>query len=124
MRRDRRAAKIRPVKARSAGWCLALFAIVFALVLKGAIPLFASWSAHLQGKGVAEVCDVYGVTVPGADGHAMHAMHGAHAMHGMPTSSQGSGDAPNPHDPGRHAGDHCALGALVGYLPASTSRAA
>jgi hypothetical protein len=36
------------------------------LLLKSAVPLFASHAAHLQGKGVAEVCAIYGVALPAA----------------------------------------------------------
>jgi len=80
------------------------------LLLKSAVPMFASLAAHLQGKGVAEVCAVYGVALPGPrsalvdagaaagavavavrgdDGHALHrhlghAMHGDHAAAGAP----------------------------------------
>ena len=112
---------------------LPLLAFVIALVLKGAIPLFASWSAHLQGKGVAEVCDVYGVALPrvagttsAPDEHAMHAMHAMHSMHdgsavhGMQHNlhsapSHDHGDGPHRPDSGSHAGDHCVLGALVAF---------
>ncbi len=82
MRRHRRAATIRPVTARRPGSPLTLLAFGFALLLKGAIPLLASWSAQLQGKSVAEVCDVYGVELPGRGAHDGHAMHRVHAMHG------------------------------------------
>ncbi len=122
------------MKARSIGSRLALFAFVLALLLKSAIPLFASWSAQLQGKAVAEVCDVYGVALPaqaGHVGHDMHAMHGAHAMHAIHAmASEHPDDAPpHRHDPSSHAGDHCVLSGLVAFagvagdLPALPSAA-
>ncbi|MEO8311749.1 MAG: hypothetical protein ABI520_11290 [Caldimonas sp.] len=101
------------MNARRPSSRLAVLAFVCALVLKGAIPLFASWSAHLQGKGVAEVCDVYGIALPGQGVHDMHAMHGMHTMKGSPSPT--SGDEPRRHEPAGHSGDHCVLGALVAF---------
>ena len=109
------------MNARSAGSRLALLAFVVALLLKGAVPLFASWSAHLQGKGVAEVCDVYGVALPARTDPAMHAKHGMHAMHGMPAAPA---EAPHRHEPGSHSGDHCVLGALVAFASGGSDAAA
>jgi hypothetical protein len=44
---------------------LTLWGFAAALVLKSAVPMLAAASAGLQGKPVAEICDVYGVaTLP------------------------------------------------------------
>jgi len=50
----------------SSRWALWLFAA--ALLLKAAMPLLASASAHAQGKAVVEVCTVYGVSLVALDG--------------------------------------------------------
>jgi hypothetical protein len=79
---------------------LTVWTFAGALLLKSAVPMFASLAAHLQGKGVAEVCTIYGVALPrmaavsaheavapgqaeahGHDGHAMHGDHGAAGAH-------------------------------------------
>lgn len=112
---------MRPVKARRAAARLPLLAFVVVLVLKGAIPGLAAWSAHLQGKGVAEVCDVYGVALPGQAAHGTHGMldqPGLHAMHAMPSERPGEAP-PHRHDPGSHAGDHCVLSGLVAFAGAA-----
>jgi hypothetical protein len=87
-------------------------AVVFVLLLKAAVPLLASVAADLQGKGVAEICDVYGVALPshtpmsaGAHAHHHHAHHGA------------GGDPTAPSPSGLHRGDHCALTALSVFAP-------
>ena len=107
-----------PVTARRPGSRLALLAFVFALVLKSAIPLFASWSAHLQGKAVAEVCDVYGVELPGRGTgalHGTHAIHAMHATHAMNGAAHEPDHVPHRHDPASHSGDHCVLSVLVAF---------
>lgn len=47
-------------------WALWVFAAV--LLLKAAMPMLASASAHAQGKAVVEVCTVYGVSLVALDG--------------------------------------------------------
>jgi hypothetical protein len=74
----------------SSRWAIWAFAV--ALLLKAAVPLLASVSAHVQGKALVEVCTVYGVATVALDG-------------------QGSRPAPE-HTAG-HAGDHCALAGLM-----------
>ena len=78
----------------SSRWALWIFAA--ALVLKAAMPLLASASAHAQGKTLVEVCTVYGVSlVPlGGDGHAHAPEH-------------------SPDHPSDHGSEHCALTALT-----------
>jgi hypothetical protein len=49
----------------------AFWALVFALLLKGAVPLLAAASAQVQGRTLVEVCTVYGVATVdlGAEDH-------------------------------------------------------
>lgn len=89
----------------------ALWAAVFALLLKGAVPMFAATAAQLQGVPVAEVCPVYGVALAAAqvshgshDEHAHH-QHAHHHEHGGGQDHQG-------HQMAAH-GDHCALTGLA-----------
>lgn len=72
------------IRSRFALW---LFAC--ALLLKAAVPLLASASAEAQGKALVEVCTVYGVKTIVLDGE------------------------PAPDHQATHAGDHCALSAVV-----------
>ena len=90
---------------------LALWGIVFALLLKAAVPMLASTAAQWQGKPLAEVCTVYGVATV--------------------TLAAGGGE-PQPGHAGKHGGDHCALSAVGGLAvlqvhvvawPAQTPRA-
>jgi hypothetical protein len=74
-----------------------------ALILKSAMPFLASASAERQGKALAEICTVYGVSLD------------AHAAHRHPPSHE-RGDA-------SHGSDHCALAALA-VLAMSTPPAA
>lgn len=77
--------KLRTASNRWAAWAFAL-----ALLLKAAMPMLASGSAHLQGKALVEVCTVYGVATVAPD----------------------AGDAG--HEPAAgHASDHCALSGLT-----------
>ncbi|MGY4827405.1 DUF2946 family protein [Sphaerotilaceae bacterium SBD11-9] len=71
---------------------LTLWAAVFALLLKAAVPLLASASAQAQGKALVEVCTVYGVATVALDD---------------------GGSQPAPEHATAHAGDHCALNALA-----------
>lgn len=78
----------RPVCARfSSRFALWLFAC--ALLLKAAVPLLASASAEARGLALIEVCTVYGVKTIALDGE------------------------PAPDHAATHAGDHCALSAVM-----------
>lgn len=87
--------------ASSSRW--AAWAVALVLLLKAAVPLLATASAHAQGKTLVEVCTVYGVATVALDGQ----------------------DPAPAHDPATpHAAEHCALGSLValgatGSLPAA-----
>jgi len=75
--------------------------LILLLLCNAAVPLMASAAAGLQGKPVAEICDIYGVALPSqvaareldstpksqasADPH-----HGHH--HHKPASSESHGD--------------------------------
>ena len=74
----------------SSRWAIWAFAMV--LLLKAAVPLLASASAHVQGKALVEVCTVYGVATVVLDGQ---------------------GSQPAPEHVAGHAGDHCALTGLL-----------
>ncbi|MGH8797087.1 MAG: hypothetical protein ACREXI_08540, partial [Caldimonas sp.] len=88
---------------------------VFVLLLKAAVPLLASVAAQAQGKGVAEICDVYGVALPThqarAD-HPEHAHHAGHAGHAIDAGHAGHAGHGEPGSDSRHRGDHCVLTAL------------
>jgi hypothetical protein len=73
-----------PFSSRFALW---LFAC--ALLLKAAVPLLASVSAEARGLALVEVCTVYGVKTVALDGE------------------------PAPEHQATHAGDHCALSAVM-----------
>lgn len=120
----------RPYSSR---WALWVFAA--ALLLKAAMPLLATLSAHVQGKAVAEVCSVSGVaTVPlSGDGQPLASSLDTHAgsSHHPPAHGQGNAhqsaqeSAPeNPHGSGQdhapdHGGGHCALTALTALAAAA-----
>jgi hypothetical protein len=74
--------------SRWAAWAFAV-----ALLLKAAVPLLATASAHVQGKSLVEVCTVYGVATVAVDERQGGAPP---SEHGLP-----------------HAAGPCALGALV-----------
>ena len=63
---------------------IALWAAVFSLLLKAAVPLLAATAAEWRGVPVASVCAIYGVAMPTLPdgGHAAHAGHSGHAEHG------------------------------------------
>jgi hypothetical protein len=67
----------------------ALWLFACALLLKAAVPLLASASAEAQGKALVEVCTVYGVKTIALDGEPAHEQKAT------------------------HAGDHCALSAVM-----------
>ena len=96
---------------------------VFVLLLKAAVPLLASVAAQVQGKGVAALCDVYGVALPSQQAHAGHAEHAHHAGHAGHASDIGHAGHAGHSEPGsdsRHRGDHCVLTALSALVtPAS-----
>ncbi len=71
----------------------AVWGFTLALLLKAAVPLLATASAELQGKALAEVCTVYGVTTVALDG-------------------PDSGPQPE-HRSAAHGGEHCTLTALM-----------
>ncbi len=78
----------------------AAWAFAFALLLKAAMPLLATGSAHAQGKALVEVCTVYGVaTVPLDAGDSLPGHEGT---------------------PG-HGGEHCALNGSVAMAGADLS---
>ena len=78
----------------------ALWVAVCALLLKAAVPMLATASAHMQGKTLVEVCTVYGVSTVALNDDT------------APASSDHA--AP-------HAADHCALTALVALDAPSAS---
>jgi hypothetical protein len=75
--------------------------LILLLLCNAAVPLMASAAAGLQGKPVAEICDIYGVALPSpvaareldstpksqasADPH--HGHHGVHVGHAAPDPS-------------------------------------
>jgi hypothetical protein len=77
----------------SSRWTLWVFAA--ALLLKAAMPMLASASAHAQGKAVVEVCTVYGVSLVALDGQEP-----------VPASDHLAD----------HGDQHCALGALTALI--------
>jgi len=86
------------------------------LLAKGAVPFMASAAAQLHGKGVADICPIYGVALPAApsvDPHASH-HHLHHASHGDAAAApHDSSDGPVRHD--TRGGDHCVLTALATF---------
>jgi hypothetical protein len=72
------------------------------LLLKAAMPMLASASAHAQGKAVVEVCTVYGVSLVALDGQDT---------------------APAPDHLASHGDQHCALSALTALIEAPTGLA-
>ena len=74
----------------SSRWALWAFAV--ALLLKAAMPMLASASAHAQSKAVAEICTVYGVSLVALDGQD---------------------HAPVPDHSAEHGSEHCAISALT-----------
>jgi hypothetical protein len=77
----------------SSRWALWVFAA--ALLLKAAMPMLASASAHVQGKAVVEVCTVYGVSLVALDAQD---------------------PAPAPDHLADHGDQHCALNALTALI--------
>jgi hypothetical protein len=95
------------MRARSPSSRFVLWAAMFALLLKAAVPLLASVAAQARGVPVAEVCAVYGVALPAA--HDAHAGHHHHAQHEAPSTGQEH----ERHGLVTHGGDHCALQGLA-----------
>jgi len=99
------------------------------LLAKSAVPFAASAAAQLHGKGVAEVCPIYGVALPVApavDPHAAHHHHAAHPVDAAAAphdgATPGSGDGPARHD--ARGGDHCVLTALATFAADTAAAAA
>ena len=98
----------------------ACWTVCLALVLGSLMPLLAAVAADLQGKPIAEVCEVYGVALPAppdaglADPHAHHHGHhpGADPVPASLLPQEGAGPSHSSH---KHSADHCALTALVVY---------
>jgi hypothetical protein len=85
---------------------IVLWAAVCALVLKAAVPMLAAGAAGLRGVPVAQVCAVYGVTLPAdSAGHHHHHAHGDAQHPGQ--------DDHGSHSDAAHGSDHCALTALA-----------
>jgi hypothetical protein len=99
---------MKPMSSRSRASRFALWAAVFALLLKAAVPAFAAMAAQRQGVPVAEVCPVYGVSLVPA--HAAQAEHAHHHHHGH--EHGGKTEDHKAHELAAH-GDHCALTALA-----------
>ena len=74
-----------------------MWALTLALLLKAAMPMLASASAHAQGKAVVEVCTVYGVSLVALDG-------------------QDQTPAPATDHLAAHGDQHCALSALTALV--------
>ena len=89
--------KFRRVSSR---WALWVFAA--ALLLKAAMPMLASASAHAQGKAVVEVCTVYGVSQVALDGQDPAPASDHLVVHGDP---------------------HCGLSALTALIEAPADAA-
>jgi hypothetical protein len=77
----------------------ALWAMACVLLLQSAMPFLARAAAQVQGRTLVEICTVYGVStvVLDADGQAVPS---------------------DPHQGLGHAGEGCALGALIGFVDA------
>ncbi|MEO6743131.1 MAG: hypothetical protein ABIN08_01480 [Caldimonas sp.] len=89
--------------------------LILLLLCNAAVPLMASAAAGLQGKPVAEICDIYGVALPGqiatgirdgslkpqgaADPH--HGHHGVHVGHVAPDPSAADGSSFSTNDEAR-----------------------
>jgi hypothetical protein len=98
-----RSGTIAAVKFRhtSSRWALWVFAA--ALLLKAAMPMLASASAHAQGKAVVEVCTVYGVSLVALDGQD---------------------PVPAPDHLAEHGAQHCALSGLTALIEPPIAAAA
>jgi hypothetical protein len=103
---------------------LTLWAFAAALVLKSAVPMLAAAAAGLQGKPVAEICEVYGVDTSLAGVQAagertiepVAAMAHHHGHDHVAAVAQPRSDMPQPapgHHHVGHASDHCALTGMV-----------
>ncbi|MEO7336348.1 MAG: hypothetical protein ABIV63_07195 [Caldimonas sp.] len=109
--------------ARLTQWTLHV--AVFALMLKAAVPLLASAAAQLQGKATADVCDVYGVALPGrtttrAHGTNATAGRGEAPANATATAAAAGLDANDPHAAHRHMAHqpgHAEPGALLAHAP-------
>jgi hypothetical protein len=88
-----------------------VFVAVMALWLNAAIPMLASAAAQRQGKTVAQICHVYGVSIVAPT--PAHEHHGSDADAAPPADPSSDGELPAlaAHD------DHCALTALAALAP-------
>jgi hypothetical protein len=84
---------------------LALWSVIFALLLKGAVPMLAAVAAQMRGVPVADLCTIYGVALPPSTGHQHH--HAGHSGGRHGHQDHGSDSAAG------HSADHCALNALA-----------
>ena len=94
---------------------IALWAAIFSLLLKAAVPLLAATAAELRGVPVASVCAIYGVAMPalsgvggdaahgGQSGHAEHAGHTEHGAHAEHTGHSEHLAHAGPQEPPAHA---------------------
>ena len=80
-----------------------------ALLLKGAVPMFAAWAAALQGVPLVEVCPIYGVASPKPRADVVDPVHAGHAD--MAAGHHSPDEDTSHHRV--HTGDHCALVALT-----------
>lgn len=90
------------MRLRSLASRAALWAAVFAIVLRAGMPMLAVTAAQLNRVPVGEVCEVYGVVLP-----SMPAQH----MSGHVHHNDGQAHHHSDSDAG-HGCDHCALTAL------------
>jgi hypothetical protein len=106
---------------------LTVWVFMGALLLKSAVPMLASAAAAAQGKGVAEICDVYGVAtarvgapvqtdIAGAPLAHAHAHDSANADARLHAAGHAHAPAPGGERPAHrvsHGGDHCVLTGMV-----------
>ena len=97
--------------SRRAAWTLWVCALV--LLLKAAMPMLASASAHAQRRALVEVCTAYGVTRVTTAASDAAEVFGASAT-SLATSGHGSDDNDDS-DAAAHRMQHCALTALLAW---------
>lgn len=90
------------MRLRSLASRAALWAAVFAIVLRAGMPMLSVAAAQANGVSVGEVCEVYGVVLPSM---AAPQMSGHVHHHTGQTHHHSDSDA-------EHGCDHCALTAL------------
>jgi hypothetical protein len=97
---------------------LTLWAFAAALALKSAVPMLAAVAAGLQGRAVAEICDVYGVATAALGGNGAPAPAApalAHIGHELAHAHlHGHGDAHgHGHDDAHAAQPHVHVDAAI-----------